>query len=244
MQEKFILQWSSSTLLPLLRSYTVMVGLLLFPGTPHDTSLALRYERFVFVYLQEAAFCLWLWWQTAAWTSDPCGASGAVTVGSGGRLDGASRWASCCPETTWVGPKSILSLRVAKLLSVSAPLHLFYVSSLIWFWHVFLLSSRREWVFQCQLCSWSCCHGASSVHPVPRPEVLHTPEELPLWNVSQWTFLQQPGSSQVRLDNRSKHIYLTGEVAIKILVSLDFCLFWFATDVLGAGQEMLRLWTI
>lgn len=50
---------------------------------------------------------------------------------------------------------------------------------------VFLLSSRRQYLFQCQLHSWSCCPGATTLRSVPRPEVLHSPEELPLRNVPQ-----------------------------------------------------------
>lgn len=67
----------------------------------------------------------------------------------------------------------------------------------------FSSSDRCQHFFQCQLYSWCWCDGTSSVHFVPGPEVLHTPEELPLRNIPQWALLQQPGSSQVRLYKRS-----------------------------------------
>lgn len=65
---------------------------------------------------------------------------------------------------------------------------LYFFSSVIWFFSlrlVFLLSGRRQYLFQCQLYSRSLCHGTSSVYSVPRPEVLHPPEELPLRNFPQ-----------------------------------------------------------
>lgn len=99
-------------------------------------------------------------------------------------------------------------LLVQLLLSTS--------SSLIWLFsppHLcFSSPGRCQHLFQCQLCSWCFCHGTSSVRAVPGPEVLHTPEELPLWNVPERALLQQPGSAQVRLNKRATRSQLTSNI--------------------------------
>lgn len=88
----------------------------------------------------------------------------------------------------------------------------------------FLLSSRSGHLFQSQLHSRSCCPGATSVHSVPGPEVLHSPEELPLRDVSQRALLQQSGGSQVRLDINTITVSQTcGPAAAEWLLSSASC---------------------
>ena len=58
--------------------------------------------------------------------------------------------------------------------------------------------------------SASCVPGAArigtvSVRRVPRPEVLHSPAQLPLWDVTQRTVLQQPRGAQVSLIRVTSH---------------------------------------
>lgn len=106
----------------------------------------------------------------------------------------------------------------------------------------FLLSSRGGHLFQSQLHSRSCCPGATSVHSVPGPEVLHSPEELPLRDVSQRALLQQSGGPQVRLDLNTITVSTCGPSAAEWWISsLASCA---VTDVSGVAREMLHLWTI
>lgn len=105
--------------------------------------------------LQEAAFCRWPWWQTAHWTSAPCGASGAVTVEFDGPPDGVSHWASCCPATTWAGQRSSRCITVIRLQSAVGRW------SPTWSPHLFLSPRADVSTFF----SASCVPGAAGLAP-------------------------------------------------------------------------------
>lgn len=240
MQERFILPWSSLALLRSPRRYTAKVAWQHsnepLPSTGCQCDWAVSA-------LQGAAFSPWPWWPTAVWTSGPCRASGAVTVGSDGRPDGVFRWASCCPATTWAGQRSSHWVMVVTRWPAVGPSSLcgplkFAVPSL-----VFVLSSRCQYVFQCQLRPWSRCSGAATLRPVPRPEVLHPPEELPLRNVPQRALLRQPRGPQVSLNKDTSELTMYSYISNVSRPSTAVVACFSVTDVSGAEQEMLHLST-
>lgn len=140
------------------------------------------------------------------------------------------------PQSGWCNYNQ-LPVRTVECGSSIFLFSLFGISGFMVLWLIFLHSTRRQYIFQCQLCSRSWCHGTNSVFSVPRPEVLHSPEESPLWNVPQWALLQQPWGPQVgvniewtKLSTHNPHL-----LYFKHVQHINKCLFCSVTDVSGVG---------
>ena len=183
---------------------------------------------------QEAAFCLWLWWQTAAWTSDPCRASGVVTVAYDGQPAGAFLSASCCPETTWAGQRRSRSVKVMKRLTSECR-----TVMKLWVFqspHLFL-SSRSD---VSRFFSASCVPGAAAMAPRLCALCQGQKSYIRQKNYRCETSHSEPFyNSQGALRSES-----TCEIAVKTWMNVSSYLSCSVTDVWGEVQGMLRSWTI